>query len=101
MDSKPLSSWLVGITCRRIGQVGSFGSIRLAKYGVISRRKRFLAEMPSISSGVRWIKDDSSSSELSRWLSCQRQLVQSLSGTSALSAGGGQTIVYRLVAGGS
>src|SRR5947208_2597769 len=71
------------MTCCRMGQLVSSGSMRLAKYGVISRRNRSLAEMPWISSGVRLIIEESSSRELRRWLSCQRQLFQSLSGTSA------------------
>jgi len=33
----------VGITCLRIGQSGSSGSIKAAKYGVMSTRNRLLA----------------------------------------------------------
>src|SRR2546430_13997070 len=71
------------MTCRRMGQCSSAGSIRLKKYGVMARASFVLASLaPAYSSGVsvgisRW----SCSSEVMRFLSCQRQLFQSASGT--------------------
>src|SRR5438046_4085152 len=72
------------MTCRRMGQFSSAGSIRLKKQGVMARASFVLASLvPAYSSGVsdgisRW----SCSSEVMRCLSCQRQLFQSMSETS-------------------
>src|SRR5207253_8846997 len=72
------------MTCRRMGQFSSAGSIRLKKQGVMARASFVLASLvPAYSSGVsdgisRW----SCSSEVMRCLSCQQQLFQSASETS-------------------
>jgi len=71
------------MTWRRIGSFGSSGSMRLMKYGVTSTRNLSGAERPSLSSSVRFRTAPTSSSELTRLLSCQRQSFHLSSGTSA------------------
>ena len=71
------------MTCRRIGSFGSFGSIRLMKYGVMSTRNFSGADSPSRSSSVSSRTCSISSRSLTRWLSCQRQSFHCSSGMSA------------------
>ncbi len=71
------------MTWRRIGSLGSFGSIRLMKYGVMSTRNLSGAESPSRSSSVSSRICSISSRSLTRWLSCQRQSFHCSSGMSS------------------
>ena len=73
------------MTWRRIGSFGSSGSIRLAKYGVMSTRNLSSAVRPACSSSVRFRTAATSSSVLIRLLSCQRQSFHFSSGTSSQS----------------
>ena len=71
-----------------MGQLGSFGSIKLAKYGVISPRNPRGAVQPCTSSGVRSMTREISSRVFRRCFSCHCQLFHSSSETSAQGLGG-------------